>query len=46
MTDEIDIDNVPTCGVVAFRLSAEAWKDISWGKGQMLFFDYPKSRED
>lgn len=46
MTDEIDIDNVPTCGVAAFQLDVESWKDVSWGKGQMLFFDYPKSRDE
>lgn len=44
--DEFDIDNIPTCGVVAFQLSIDSWKDATWGKGKMLFFDYPKSRED
>ncbi|HEY9006650.1 MAG TPA: histidine phosphatase family protein [Ohtaekwangia sp.] len=43
---ELDIDNVPTCGVVAFQLNIDSWKDATWGKGKMLFFDYPKSKED
>lgn len=46
MNGEFDIDNIPTCGVVAFEFDVDAWKDITWGKGKMLFFDYPKSRED
>ncbi len=43
---ELEIDNVPTCGVVAFQFDVEAWSEIKWGKGKMLFFDYPKSKED
>jgi phosphohistidine phosphatase len=39
---EFDIDNVPTCGIVAFQLKIDSWNDISWGKGTMVFFDYPK----
>lgn len=46
MNGEFDIDNIPTCGIVAFQFDADEWKDITWGKGNMLFFDYPKSRED
>lgn len=46
MNGELDIDNVPTCGIVAFQFAVEDWKDVTWGKGNMLFFDYPKSRED
>ena len=46
MDGELDIDNVPTCGVVAFKLDLETWKDVDWGKGKLLFFDYPKSKED
>ncbi len=41
-----DIDNIPTCGVVAFQFGIERWTDVDWGKGKMLFFDYPKSKED
>lgn len=43
---ELDIDNVPTCGIVAFELDIDSWSKASWGKGKMLFFDFPKSRED
>ena len=46
MNGELDIDNVPTCGVVAFQFDLVSWKDVDWGKGKLLFFDYPKSKED
>jgi phosphohistidine phosphatase len=44
--DETNIDNIPTCGTVAFEFKVESWKEIKWGTGKMLFFDYPKSKED
>ena len=43
---QLVIDNVPTCGIVAFQFNSESWKDVDWGKGKLLFFDYPKSKED
>lgn len=46
MDEEMDIDNVPTCGVVAFEIKINSWKNLDWGIGKFLFFDYPKSRED
>lgn len=46
MSEELDIDNVPTCGVVAFQFQADRWEQVTWGTGKLLFFDYPKSKED
>lgn len=46
MNGEFDIDNIPTCGVVALEFDFERWRDVNWGKGKMLFFDYPKSKDD
>src|SRR5688500_8497552 len=37
------IDNVPTCGIVAFKLPVDSWKDVQWRSAKMLFFDYPKA---
>lgn len=37
------LDNLPTCGIAAFRFSVDAWKDIQWGSGELLFIDYPKA---
>ena len=46
MSDEFDIENVPTCGIVALQFESDHWSDIKWGTGKLLFFDYPKSKED
>lgn len=43
---ELDIDNIPTCGVVAFQIDIDSWKDVTWGKGKMVFFDYPKNQPE
>jgi phosphohistidine phosphatase len=40
------IDNIPTCGVVAFRFEIISWKQIDFGKGELLFYDFPKSKND
>jgi phosphohistidine phosphatase len=40
------IDNVPTCGVVALQFEVDSWTEVNWGQGKLLFFDYPKSKED
>lgn len=37
------IDNLPTCAVVAFNLPVDSWKKVEWEKGEVEFFDYPKS---
>ena len=37
------IENVPTTGIVAINLEIEHWKDAGFGKGRLLFFDYPKN---
>lgn len=42
--EEINIDNVPTCGIVAFSLPVESWKEVTWRSARLMFFDYPKSR--
>ncbi|HEY0654458.1 MAG TPA: histidine phosphatase family protein [Chryseosolibacter sp.] len=40
------IDNVPTCGVVAFTFQTNSWKHIDFGKGDLILYDYPKSQKD
>ncbi len=44
----VDIYNVPTCGIVAYGLAINSWKDI-YGyqqnkQAEFLFFDYPKKQ--
>ena len=40
------VDNIPTCGVVAYRFPVDSWEDVDWKKGELLFFDFPKNRKD
>lgn len=42
LTQENQIENIPTCGVVAFRFSTHDWKSISIENSSLIFFDYPK----
>lgn len=37
-----DIDNIPTCGVVAIQLQIIDWSSITKNSGKVLFFEYPK----
>jgi phosphohistidine phosphatase len=39
-------DNIPTCGVVAFELAVSSWSELQFQTGSLLFFDYPKSKDD
>lgn len=40
------IANVPTCGVVCGKIDVDKWKDVTWGGGDLVFFDYPKATKD
>ncbi|WP_276365924.1 histidine phosphatase family protein [Chryseolinea sp. H1M3-3] len=42
---DVFIDNVPTCGVVAFSMPVDSWKEVNWKSGKLLFYDYPKAAE-
>lgn len=43
---QTDIWNIPTCGVFACSFPVDHWKDVSFGGGQFLFYDYPKKETD
>lgn len=45
MKERAFIDNVPTCGIVAFEFTIEDWKELTRKTGKMLFFDYPKNSD-
>ncbi|NBP69251.1 MAG: histidine phosphatase family protein [Cytophagia bacterium] len=36
------IDNVPTCGIAAFQLDIDTWKEMEMKEETLLFYDYPK----
>jgi len=40
------IDNIPTCGIVRIDFDGKDWADISREMGRMVFFDFPKNKED
>ena len=44
-TGLLKINNIPTCGVVAFSLPIDSWKEFESGIGQLLFYDYPKNKK-
>ena len=43
---EEKILNIPTAGIVCAELQIKKWRDVDWGCGKMLFFDFPKNRND
>jgi phosphohistidine phosphatase len=43
--DKSFIDNIPTCGVVAFECKIESWKQLKAKSGTLLFYDFPKSKD-
>lgn len=42
----IQIDNVPTCGVVAIDVAVQRWSELNPAHCQLAFFDYPKKMPD
>ena len=39
------LGNVPTCGIVGVAFNIASWQEVAGGRGEMLFFDYPKKHE-
>jgi phosphohistidine phosphatase len=39
---QMEIENIPTSGVVCIAFNVMSWAQISYGRGRMQFFDYPK----
>jgi phosphohistidine phosphatase len=37
-----EIDNIPTCGVVAMQLNTKSWESIGSDSAKLLFFETPK----
>jgi phosphohistidine phosphatase len=40
------VDNIPTTGVYCIRFAVDSWKNVQEGKGESVFFDYPKRYKD
>ena len=43
LTDDITIDNIPTCGIFAVSIETKKWNKFKEAKKKFLFFDYPKA---
>jgi phosphohistidine phosphatase len=43
LTDDIRIDNIPTCGIFSVSIEAKKWSKFKEAKKKFLFFDYPKA---
>ncbi|UII29010.1 histidine phosphatase family protein [Fulvivirga maritima] len=39
---DTNIDNIPTCGIVACTFDVDSWAETDFGKGKLMFYDYPK----
>lgn len=42
LTDDIFIDNVPTCGIVNIKFEIKDWKELDHKKGTLGYFQFPK----
>ena len=42
LTDNLVIDNMPTCSVCAVKIDIDKWKDFSNAKRELLFFYAPE----
>jgi phosphohistidine phosphatase len=38
------IQNIPTCGMAGISFNALRWREITWGSGELIFFDFPKNK--
>lgn len=41
----IDLDNLPTCGHIGFKLDAKSWSELNRKTVQFWFIDYPKKKD-
>ena len=39
---DLEIPNVPTCGIVALDFKVDSWKNVRKKNGKLVFFYYPK----
>ena len=39
---DFGVDNVPTCGAFCARFDVEEWEDVAEGRGEVVFFEFPK----
>jgi phosphohistidine phosphatase len=42
---DLELDNLPTAGVVAIDLATTSWKDVGEAPARLAYYDYPKNPE-
>ena len=42
----ITIDNIPTSGMAMLNFQVNSWSEINLGSGSLLWYDYPKSKNN
>ena len=40
---EVNIGNLPTCGIVGIEFGVEIWAAVSLGSGEQIIYDFPKN---
>lgn len=40
---DMNIGNLPTCGIVGAEFGVDSWEAVSLGSGENIFYDYPKN---
>lgn len=45
LIDQANIENMPTCSILAVKADIEKWKNFNKAKKEFLFFDYPKKED-
>ncbi len=43
LTTDLQLDNVPTCGIVSLKFEIESWKELSNKNGKLEFHQFPKN---
>jgi phosphohistidine phosphatase len=46
MLADVQIDNIPTCGIFAVKADVKSWRDFEAAPKEFWFFDYPKAGSD
>ena len=39
---DLNIDNIPTCGVACLELAIDFWAELEQASGTLVYFNYPK----
>ena len=43
LTDQLQIDDMPTCGIFAIRIQSKKWAEFKSANKEFVLFDYPKN---